>query len=114
MGDFELDLVLDLNGHLVGGRACAFYAELWGMSTTNLRGKRRRGRRFYGCGIFFRQSRRQGKFLGPRIALQNACQKENEGISTRPFLLWHFFPGHKIENCSAQFLAVCWFVHFEL
>src|SRR4029434_2644832 len=32
---------------------------------------------------------------------------------TRPFLLWHFSPGHKIENCSAQFLAVCWIVHVD-
>ena len=30
-----------------------------------------------------------------------------------PFLLSHFSPGDKIENCSAQFLAVCWIVHFE-
>jgi hypothetical protein len=41
-----------------------------------------------------------------RIALQNACQKENERISTTPFLLGHFSPGDKIENCPAQFLAV--------
>jgi hypothetical protein len=33
--------------------------------------------------------------------------------STMPFLLWHFSPGDKIENCSAQFLAVCWIVHVE-
>jgi hypothetical protein len=26
---------------------------------------------------------------------------------TTPFSLWHFSPGDKIENCSAQFLAVC-------
>jgi hypothetical protein len=38
---------------------------------------------------------------------------ENERISTMPFLLSHFSPGDKIENCSAQFLAVCWIVHFE-
>jgi len=31
-----------------------------------------------------------------------------------PFLLWHFSPGDKIENCPAQFLAVCWIVHVEL
>ena len=30
-----------------------------------------------------------------------------------PFLLWHFSPGDKIENCPAQFLAVCWIVHVE-
>ena len=29
------------------------------------------------------------------------------------FLLPHFFPGDKIENCPAQFLAVCWMVHVE-
>src|SRR6266566_295922 len=32
---------------------------------------------------------------------------------TMPFLLWHFSPGDKIENCSAQFLAVCWIVHVD-
>src|SRR5512132_421226 len=39
--------------------------------------KTKTGRRFHGRGIFFRQSRRRGKFLGPRIALQNpinSCQ----------------------------------------
>jgi len=40
-------------------------------------------------------------------------QKEKERISTTPFLLWHFSPGDKIENCSAQFLAVCWIVRVE-
>ena len=30
-----------------------------------------------------------------------------------PFLLWHFSPGDKIENCPAQFLAVCWIVRVE-
>jgi hypothetical protein len=40
-------------------------------------------------------------------------QKENETISTTPFLLWHFSPGDKIENCPAQFLAVCWIVRVE-
>jgi hypothetical protein len=34
-------------------------------------------------------------------------------ISTSPFLLRHFSPGDKIENCSSQFLAVCWIVHVE-
>ena len=29
------------------------------------------------------------------------------------FLLWHFSPGDKIENCPAQFLAVCRTVHVE-
>jgi hypothetical protein len=40
-------------------------------------------------------------------------RKRTEKISTTPFLLWHFSPGHKIENCLAQFLAVCWIVHVE-
>ena len=56
---------------------------------------------------------RPGKFVGPRIALQNACRKENQRISTRSFLLWHFSSGDKIENCPAQFLSVCWIVHVE-
>jgi hypothetical protein len=30
-----------------------------------------------------------------------------------PFLLWHFSPGDKTENCSAQFLAVCWTVRVK-
>ena len=30
-----------------------------------------------------------------------------------PFLLWHFSPGDKIENCPAQFLAVSWIVCVE-
>jgi hypothetical protein len=46
-------------------------------------------------------------------ATTNACQKGNERISTTPFLLSRFSPGDKIENCSAQFLAVCWIVHVE-
>src|SRR4030095_503030 len=50
--------------------------------------------------------------LEPRVVTR--FQKENERISTTPFLLWHFSPGDKIENCSAQFLAVSWIVHVEL
>ena len=38
---------------------------------------------------------------------------KNERISTKPFLLWHFSPGDKLENCPAQFLAVCWIAHVE-
>jgi hypothetical protein len=38
--------------------------------------KTKTARRFHGAGIFFRQCRRRGKFLRPRIALQNASQKE--------------------------------------
>ncbi len=30
-----------------------------------------------------------------------------------PFLLSHFSPGNKIQNCPAQFLAVCWIIHLE-
>src|SRR5882672_5840339 len=30
-----------------------------------------------------------------------------------PSSLWHFSLGDKIENCSAQFLAVCWIVRVE-
>src|SRR4029077_12506404 len=83
------------------------------MSSNKFEMKTKTGRRFHRGGIFFRQSRRRGKFLGPRIALQNACQKENERISTRPFLLSHFSSSDKIENCSAQFLAVCWILHVD-
>ena len=43
----------------------------------------------------------------------NGFRKKNERVSTMPFLLWHFSPGNKIENCSAQFLAVCWIVRVE-
>src|SRR6266852_1582506 len=32
---------------------------------------------------------------------------------TTPFLPSHFSPGNKIENCSSQFLAVCWIVRVE-
>jgi hypothetical protein len=45
--------------------------------------------------------------------MARACQKVNERISTIPFLLGHFSLGDKTENCSAQFLAVCWIVHVE-
>jgi hypothetical protein len=31
-----------------------------------------------------------------------------------PFCFGIFSPGDKIENCSAQFLAVCWIVRVEL
>jgi hypothetical protein len=30
-----------------------------------------------------------------------------------PFLLLHFSPGDKSENCSVQFLAICWIVRVE-
>ena len=42
--------------------------------------------------------------------LGRVVRKRNERISTTPFLL---SPGDKIENCSAQFLAICWIVHVE-
>ena len=31
-----------------------------------------------------------------------------------PFLLLNFSRCDKIEDCSAQFLAVCWIIHVEL
>src|SRR5258707_2320508 len=69
--------------------------------------------RFHRHGIFFRE-RMAGKISRePRIALQNACQKMNERISTIPLLLSHFSPGDKIENCPAQFLAIRWIVRVE-
>src|SRR6266513_953984 len=43
------------------------------------------------------------------------CQRHQKTreISTMSFLLWHFSFGDKIENCPAQFLAVCWIVHVD-
>jgi hypothetical protein len=52
---------------------------------------------------------RIGKILGPGTAPAKYLRE----ISTRPFLLPHFSPGDKIENCPAQFLAVCWFVRVD-
>jgi hypothetical protein len=43
-----------------------------------------------------------------------SCVSENERISTIPFLLWHFSPGDKTENCAAQFLAVYWIIRHRL
>jgi hypothetical protein len=37
----------------------------------------------------------------------------NERISTVPFLFSHFSAGAKIENCSAQFPTLCWFVRVD-
>jgi hypothetical protein len=62
-----------------------------------------------------RDERRQSRLfarLSPRLR-HNPNSKQNERISTMPFLLSHFSLGDKIENCSAQFLAVCWIVHVE-
>jgi hypothetical protein len=56
----------------------------------------------------FRQGNARPVFfniLRPRNSTAR-IQKENERISTMPFLLWHFSPGDKIENCSAQFLGL--------
>ena len=39
--------------------------------------------------------------------------EQEQSTTETPFLLWHFSPGDKIENCSAQFLAVCWIVRVE-
>jgi hypothetical protein len=50
---------------------------------------------------------------GQTILAPAACQKENDRISTIPLLLSHFSSGDKIENCPAQFLAVCWIVCVE-
>ena len=56
-----------------------------------------------------------GENFSDRASRTTKCLSENEReeFSTRPFLLWHFSPGDKIENCPAQFLAVCWIVHVE-
>ena len=54
-----------------------------------------------------------GKISGTVNRTTNASQKDNQRISTMLLLLWHFSPGDKIENCPAQFLAVCWFVRVE-
>ena len=45
--------------------------------------------------------------------INSAARDVNAIVSTTPSLLGHFSPGHKIENCSAQFLAVCWIVRVE-
>jgi hypothetical protein len=44
--------------------------------------------------------------IADRETVVNGFKKRTERISATPFLLWHFSPGDKIENCSAQFLAV--------
>src|SRR5215831_15268670 len=44
---------------------------------------------------------------------KKASQNENERVSVTPFLLPPFSLGDKFENCSAQFLAVCWMVHVD-
>jgi hypothetical protein len=54
-----------------------------------------------------------GQNLRPRNSTE-WIQKEKERISTMPFLLSHFSPGDNIENCPAQFLAVCWILRVEL
>ena len=41
------------------------------------------------------------------------CSEEERGIFKRALIFWHFSPGDKIENCPAQFLAVCWIVHVD-
>ena len=47
--------------------------------------------------------------------LGNSSRDENNSqrLTEAPFLLSYFSPGDKIENCSAQFLAVRWIVHVE-
>src|SRR6476620_1817651 len=46
------------------------------------------------------------------VKLRLSAKRSHERASM-PFLLSHFSPGEKIENCSAQFLAVCWIVRVE-
>ena len=40
--------------------------------------------------VFFRQSRRRGKFLGPRIALQNVAGRERENFNDAVFAFAFF------------------------
>jgi hypothetical protein len=39
--------------------------------------------------------------------------KENERMSTMPFLLSHLSPSDNTQNCPAQFLAVSWIIHVQ-
>src|SRR6478672_3842227 len=55
----------------------------------------------------------RGNAKSDRETAPNGFRKRTREFSTTPFLLWHFSPGDKIENCSAQFLAVCWIAHVE-
>ena len=84
------------------------------MSRTNLRGKRRRVVVSTDAESSSVRVEAGENFSDRESHCKNACQKENERISATPFLLWHFSPGDKIENCPAQFLAVCWIVHVEI
>src|SRR5258705_8595953 len=53
--------------------------------------KTKMGRRFHGAGIFFRQCRRRGKFLRPRIALQKCLpERERENFNHAVFALAFF------------------------
>jgi hypothetical protein len=47
------------------------------------------------------------------VAARYLADLNSHRFSTTPFLLWHFSPGDKVENCSAQSLAVCWIAHVE-
>ena len=53
--------------------------------------KTKTGRRFHGRGIFFRQSRRRGKFLGPRIALQKCLSERERENFNQPLFALAFF-----------------------
>jgi hypothetical protein len=72
------------------------------MSTTSLRGKRRR------VVVstepeFSSVSAEGGENSSDREShYKTLVRKRNERISIIPFLLWHFSPGDKIENCSAH------------
>jgi hypothetical protein len=46
------------------------------------------------------------------VKLRLSAKRSHERATMR-FLLSHFPTGDKIENCSAQFLAVCWIVRVE-
>ena len=46
------------------------------------------------------------------VKLRLSAERSHER-ATMPFLLSHFSPGDKIEDCAAQFLAVCWIVRVE-
>ena len=47
------------------------------------------------------------------IAHKMLVGKRTREFQPCPFFLWHFSSGDKIENCPAQFLAVCWIVHVQ-
>jgi len=55
-----------------------------------------------------RRHSRSSQLLRPdRETALNRFRNRTREFQLSPFLLWHFSPGDKIENCAAQFLAVC-------